>query len=106
MVRPLATPTAKEFAGFVESVSATAIMIWTKKNKSAVLDGIKRCLSSWKDESPPPPFRSLLKGDLTKCRIALQGAFSQRGMTCDAQSLKKLHWGGAPPDASLLWLVR
>lgn len=104
---PAAVATAGEFAALVNRISAAAILIWVKENKRAVLDGIRQRFATWKDVSPRPPFETYLKGDLAKCQEALKQAFGQHGLPCDTHLLKKqLHWGGARPNALVLWLVR
>lgn len=103
---PAAATTAGGFAALVNNTSAAAILIWVKQNKSAILEGIRQRLATWKDESPQPPFESYLQGGLARCQGTLQQVFSHHGVPCDTSLLKKLHWGGAPPNALVLRLVR
>ncbi|MBO0697501.1 MAG: hypothetical protein J2P46_03840 [Zavarzinella sp.] len=99
--------TAKDLEAFLNRVSASAFLTWTKDNKSAVLDHLKKLFSGWKDAQISDLFKSPLSGPLRACRSAVQEALARSGAICEPESLEKqIIWGGATTKAYLLWMMR
>lgn len=98
--------TAKAMAAFVNNAQASAIAIWTKANKSAVLGRLRTLLAGWNDCTPGSLFHCPLHGQMRNCLSVARKTFAAVNLPFDAEWPRRFNWGRAPTDASLLAMAR
>lgn len=101
-----ATRTAKAFAAFVNSCGACAVVVWTKSNKSGVLNGLRNELQNWTDLTPQSLFACPLGGRMHKCLSVVSSTATALNVNPDPEWPKRFNWGKAPSDVSVLAMIR
>lgn len=88
--------TAPTFAAFLNKTHASAVVLWTTKNKRGVLDRTRTELAGWWDVAPPILFDCPLQGQMRKCLAVMEHAADTLGIERDVQWDSRFNWGLAP----------